>query len=178
MYFKTLVTDWRGIGRCSRIVPHTAGQEYVFNIKNVTNLKQLGSGSEFLYATKPYDRKTGYERIQCNTNALVIKQEYDIFPTTNILELEIFANNNVNGVKSTLYISVNDFSYAWSHNPYPQYSWLRYCLKSGKDKIVLVDMTLVDIVGLDDQFDENNVQWYYYVDPSEEIFPNKYIRVT
>jgi hypothetical protein len=55
------------------------------------------------------------------------------------------------------------------------YSWLRYCLKGGRDKIVLADLSLDGFTGHDNQFDENNTQWYLYVNPDEVIQPTYYI---
>ena len=177
MYFKTVVTRWDGVGRCSRIPPHAVGHEYVFNVNHITQLKTFGTGSEFLYAEWPYDRKTGYAKIQCNTTVQTIKDEFDILPSSNIIALDIFPKKNPNNVPYTIRINANDISYAWAHNPYPSYSWLRYCLKGGRDEIVLADMTLNELVGHDNQFDENNVQWFSFVDPAETIQPTYYIIV-
>jgi len=177
MYFKTLVTKWEGVGRCSRIPPHAVGQEYVFNVNHISQLKAFGTGSEFLYAEWPYDRKTGYSKIQCNATVQDIKNEYEILPSSNIISLDIFPNKNVNNVPETIRINVNDISYAWAHNPYLDYSWLRYCLKGGRDRIVLVDKSLTELIAHDAQFDENNVQWWAFVDPAETIEPTYYIIV-
>jgi uncharacterized protein (TIGR02145 family) len=177
MFFKTLVTKWEGVGRCTRIPPHAVGHYYVFNVNNVTQLKEYGTGSEFLYADHPYDRKTGYSKIQCATSYATVKDEFDIPPASNILELSIFKKKNPANDQETIYVNTNDFSYAWSHSPYPQYTWLRYCLKGGKDKYVLVNMTLDDLLELDFVFDEENIQWYFFVDPDELIHPTWFIRV-
>ena len=177
MYFKTLVTKWEGVGRCSRIPPHAVGQEYVFNINHISQLKAFGTGSEFLYAEWPYNRKTGYSKIQCGATVQEIKNEYAILPSSNIITLDTFPNNNTGNVPYTIRINANDISYAWAHNPYSYYSWMRYCLKGGRDRIVLVDLTLDEITGHDNLFDENNVQWYEYVDPTETIQPTYYIIV-
>jgi len=177
MYFKTLVTKWEGIGRCSRIPPHAVGHEYLFNVNHITQLRVFGAGSEFLYSEWPYDRKTGYAKIQCNTTVHDIKNEFDIEPISNIITLDIFPNNNADNVPETIRINANDITYAWAHNPYPWYSWVRYCLKGGRDRIVLADMTLSGFLSQDNIFDENNVQWFSFVDPLEEIHPTWYIRV-
>lgn len=177
MYFKTLVTKWEGVGRCSRIPPHAVGHEYVFNVNHIAQLKSFGVGSEFLYAEWPYDRKTGYSKIQCNTSVQDIKNEYEVLPSSNILTLDIFPNKNTTNVPYTIRINANDISYAWAHNPYPMYSWLRYCLKGGRDKIVLADLSLAGFMGHDNQFDESTVQWFYFVDPAEIIQPTYHIIV-
>lgn len=177
MFFKTLVTKWEGVGRCTRIPPHAVGHYYVFNINNVTQLKEYGTGSEFIYVDHPQDRKTGYSKIQCATSYFTIRSEFDVPPISNILELSVFENKNPNKEEETIYINIADFSYAWAHNPYPQYSWLRYCLKGGKDKYVLVNMTLDELLELDFVFDETNIQWYFFVDPDELIHPTWFIRV-
>ena len=177
MLFLTTVSKWGGIGRGSHIIDKRIGTPYVFSVKNVYNLKQDGTGSKFLYAVNTTDRKTGLDEIFCNTAHTTIREEYDVEPLSSIITLSVFPSNNLAKTPETIYVNINDFAYAWAHNPYPQYSWLVYCMKGGREKIVLVDMTLVDIVTLDNQFDENNVQWFWFVDPTEEIFPNKFIRV-
>lgn len=94
MYFKTLVTRWDGVGRCSRIPPHAVGLEYVFNVNHIAQVKSFGVGSEFLYAEWPYDRKTGYAKIQCTTSLQDIKNEYEVLPSSNIISILFWAQVN------------------------------------------------------------------------------------
>lgn len=169
MYFKTLVTKWEGVGRCSRIPPHAVGQEYVFNVHHITQLKAFGVGSEFLYAEWPYDRKTGYAKIQCTTAVSTIKNEYDIPPVSNIVSLSVFPNKNPNNTPETVRINAKDISYAWANSPAPQYSWVRYCLKGGRDKIVLANKILNEVLDFDYNYETAEYQWPYYVDLAESI---------
>ena len=177
MLFLTTVIDWEGIGRGSHVIDKRVGTEYVLDINNVSNLKPEGTGCRFWYLVNTTNRKTGYEEIHCTTPYLTVHEEFDVGPISSALELSVFPDNNIAKPPFTTYINIYDFSYAWAHNPYPQYSWLVYCPKGSREKRILVDMTLIELVGMDNQFDENNVQWWFYVDPLEEIFPNKFIRV-
>jgi uncharacterized protein (TIGR02145 family) len=152
MLFLTTVTDWKGVGRNTHIISKETGTPYVFDINNVTNLRENGAGSRFTYAVGATNRKTGHEEVFCNTPYLT-------------------------KVPFTIFIDIHDFCYAWSHNPYPQYSWLIYSAKGSGEKRILVDMTLSELLQLDNQFDENNVQWFDFVDPLEEIHPTWFIRV-
>jgi uncharacterized protein (TIGR02145 family) len=177
MLFLTTVTDWKGVGRNTHIISKETGTPYVFDINNVTNLRENGAGSRFTYAVGATNRKTGHEEVFCNTPYLTVKQEFDILPLSNTLELSVYPNNDLTKVPFTTYIDIHDFCYAWSHNPYPQYTWLVYSAKGSGEKRILVDMTLSELLQLDNQFDENNVQWFTFVDPLEEIHPTWFIRV-
>jgi hypothetical protein len=177
MLFKTTVTAWRGIGRDSRVINKALGTEYVLDVNNVSSLKALGTGSEFLYQVNPSDRKTGYEKIECTTPHNIVREEFNIAPFSKVLQLSVFPFDNPQQTPFIIYIDVYDFSYAWAHITNPDISWLVYCQKGGKVKRVLVDMTLDELLGVDNIFDENNVQWFWFVDPLEEIVPTKFIRV-
>ena len=176
MLFLTRVLDWRGVGRNTHIIDKATGTDYVFDINNVTNLRENGAGSRFTYAVST-TRKTGHEEVFCTTPYLTIKQEFDILPLSNTLELSVYPNNDLTKVPFTTFIDIHDFCYAWAHNPYPQYTWLVYSAKGSGEKRILVDMTLSELLQLDSVFDETNVQWFEFVDPLEEIHPTWFIRV-
>ena len=171
MLFLTTVTRWIGIGRSDNVIIKASGTPYVFDINNVTNLKAEGTGSKFLYTRSTSNTKGGYDEIHCTSSYQTIRDEYGVDPITTVLELSVFPNGDHTKTPTTRYISIYDFCYAWAHNPYPQYSWLVYSEKSRRDVRVLVNMTLTDLVGKDNQFDENNSQWFFFVDPLEQIHP-------
>ena len=177
MLFLTTVTRWLGVGRGDHVVDKQTGTQYVFDINNVSNLKEEGTGCQFNYLVSTNNRRTGYDEIHCTSPYITVRNEFDVLPISNTLELSYFPNNDVTKTPVTAYIDIHDFCYAWSHNPYPQYSWLVYSVKGLKDKRILVNMTLTDLLLLDTEFDENNTQWYFFVDPLEEIHPTWFIRV-
>jgi len=177
MLFKTLVTRWLGVGRESKIKSYSGGTYYVFDINNVSNIQPEGTGSKFRYLVSTVNRKTGYDEIHCTSDSVTIKSEYSVIPTSNILSLSIFPNNDVTKTPFTAIIDIHDFGYAWSHNPYPQYSWLVYSVKGLKDLRVLVDMTLDEFVALDNPVNQFNAQWFFYVNPTEVIQPTWYLYV-
>ena len=177
MLFKTTVTSWIGVGRDKHVIVKQTGTQYVLDINNVSNIQPEGTGSKFRYLVSTVNRKTGYDEIHCTADSVVIKDEYSVPPASNILELSIFPNNDVTKTPFTTRIDVHDFGYAWSHNPYPQYSWLVYSVKGVKVVRVLVDMTLDDFVDLDNPVSELNAQWFFFVDPTETIQPTWYIYV-
>lgn len=177
MLFLTNVTSWIGVGRESHVIDKRTGTYYVFNINNVSNLKPEGSGSQFLYLTNTINRKSGFDEIHCATPYLTIKEDFNVQPTSLALEISVFPDNNTGKPTFITYINIKDISYAWAHNPHPEYSWLIYNVKSKGARRILINMTLNSLVSRDNQFDENNVQWFYYVNPVEEIDPAKYIRV-
>lgn len=171
MLFLTTVTSWKGVGRSDNVIIKASGTPYVFDINNVTNLQAEGTGSKFLYTKSTANTKGGYDEIHCTSSFQTIRDEYGIDPLSTALELSVFPNGDHTKTPSTRYISIYDFCYAWSHNPYPQYSWLVYSEKSRRDVRVLVNMTLTDIIGKDNEFGYWNAQWYYFVDPTEVIHP-------
>jgi len=177
MLFLTTVTKWLGVGRSRRVIDDRIGTNYVFDINNVSNLKQHGIGSKFNYLVSEVNRKTGYDEVYCTTPPSTIKQEFDIPPASSVLELSVFPNNDITKTPFTTYISIYDFCYAWAHNPYPQYSWLVYSVKGSGEKRILINISLLALLQLDYVFDETNIQWYYFVDPEELIHPTWYIRV-
>jgi len=175
MLFKTKISFWGGVGREDRVIVNALGTDYVLNINKVSNLKTFGTGSEFLYTPNATDRKAGYSKVICDTPVATIRDEYDVDPTSSVLTLSVFTNSDLNKPLFTTYISIYDFAYAWSHNPYPQYTWLVYCMKGGKEKRVLVNMGLVDLLYYDTPSGESNIQWFVFVDPNEEIVLTKLI---
>lgn len=177
MLFKTTVSRWGGIGRSSHIINKNTGTPYVFSITNVSKLKAEGAGSVFEYLTSPVFRRTGFDEIHCDTAYLTVKQEFDIDPTLTTLELSVYPDNNLSKTPYTTYVNMLDFAYAWAHHPYPANSWLVYNQRGAGAKRILVAMTLDELVALDNQFGPDNVQWYEFVDPLEEIHPTWYIRV-
>jgi len=177
MLFKTTVTEWKGIGRASRVIVKALGTEFVLNINCVSHLLPFGTGSEFFYRPNTTDRKVGYEKIYCTTPYLTVKQEYDVVPVSIGVELSIYPDNDLNKTPFNMWINLNDFGYAWAHNPYPQYSWLVYYMAGGKEKRILIDKTLDELLDVDNPFTALNTQWFVFVDPLEEIHPTWFIRV-
>jgi hypothetical protein len=177
MLFKVKVTSWIGVGRDRFVKSYTAGTDYVFDINNVSNIQAEGTGSKFRYLTSTVNRKAGYDEIHCTADPTTIRDEYSVQPVSSIMELAIFPNNDVTKTPRTIFTDIHDFGYAWSHNPYPQYSWLVYSVKGAKDVRVLVDMTLDDFVALDTGVTPLNAQWYIRVDPLEIIQPTWYLYV-
>jgi len=177
MLFIATVTRWLGVGRGDHVIDKQNGTQYIFDINNVSNLKEEGTGCQFNYLVSTNNRRTGYDEIHCTSPYITVRNEFDVLPISNTLELSYFPNNDVTKTPIIAYIDIHDFCYAWSHNPYPQYSWLVYSVKGLKDKRILVDMPLTTILALDSTSDENDIQWYYYVDLQEIIVLTKKIRV-
>ncbi len=178
MLFKTRVTSWKGLGRERHIIDKAIGTDYVFSSDRIYSLLPVGLTScRFSYAVSPTSRKTGYDEIYCNTPYVTVKDEYAVPPLSSVLELSIFPNNNPTKTPTSTFINIHDFVYAWSHNPYPQYSWLIYAFKGFLNKTVLVDMTLDEIAGVDTDVAVLGAQWYSFVDPTEIIQPTYYLYV-
>ena len=177
MLFLTTVVEWKGVGRRDNVINKHTGTQYVFDINNVSSLRPWGTGCRFIYQTNPASVNSGYEEIYCTTPYLTVKEEFDVAPICSTLELDVFTNNDITKPTYTKIINIYDFSYAWSHAVYPQYSWIVVCAKGIRKERLLADITLLELVAKDNQFDENNVQWFYFVDPEEVIYPEKFIRV-
>lgn len=119
MIFKTAITQHTGT------VFHNLGN-HVLNTDMLGRVRSIDGASQFFYTDATLDRQRKPMPVYCDSTLAAIQSAINTVLLSNVMDLDIFINNDITESTLSKFINYSQFIYAFGHALNTDYSWVTY----------------------------------------------------